>query len=235
MTKDDHEKNLQFFKENNPDLFNNPEKMKESMEELRQDYDKEKDPLAKNIYAQGYNIFAHALQEELILETEIIPSEVREHFQKTDEKNFDLNAYLPELLTKMITPKKHSLFIIVDDKPEYVKGLIQILKAWPSIDVRYFPVSKKQDFPIIIKSITSYKRPIILLDEAIDEIRGTDIAETLKEKGFEGLIASITGGSCPSFTDLHFRQKDGVPKNKYSTDMFVDFVNHLIKKMEEEQ
>lgn len=81
MRKEGYGKLVQFGKESNPALFNNPERMRTELEKLDKDLNIMSDPIAKSITIQTRNILAFALGEELMDEEPTI-KEIERRYER---------------------------------------------------------------------------------------------------------------------------------------------------------
>ncbi|MBT6691079.1 hypothetical protein HOB10_01955 [Candidatus Parcubacteria bacterium] len=153
-----------------------------------------------------------------------------EFFDRKEEK-FDLEDHLAELRSTMLAPKSQLSVMVVDDMPDEVAGMMRLLNVWPgglvineaAIGQSHIVDSDEQSLVVIIE------RPdIVLLDEDIGDIKGSDVAEVLLDKDFEGILASITGGECPEFTRYHFGSKTSIQTSRQAAERFISFMNKLI-------
>ncbi len=216
-TETDHKKALEFFKKSNPTLYNDTEQMRIKMLELEACTKNETNLPAKSIYVQGRNLLACALGVELLPEIEI-----------PEEKEMTMD----EINAIRIVPNQKITVVIVDDRPNEVQVMISVLESWPN--VRVWPIIGEitQCSPRKTAGLLTEREnrvsTICLLDEAIGQIKGSDVAKFLNELGFVGILASITSGEKPAFTDFHFGDKNKMAGN-YFIKKFVEFINQLIR------
>ena len=143
-------------------------------------------------------------------------------------EEFDFEAALPELVGLMKAPRGPNLVAIVDDKPQEVEGLLKMLEVWPELNVVPFVGPTTRTAEDMAKILYDINPTIILLDEDIDQVKGTEIALNLNNVGYQGIVATITGGEKPDYANYHFALKAQVMKKKKAALEFVDFINKLL-------
>tara|TARA_Y100000310_G_C20691745_1_gene822735 strand:- start:1399 stop:2463 length:1065 start_codon:yes stop_codon:yes gene_type:complete len=143
-------------------------------------------------------------------------------YQVQPEGKFNLNSELSSLIAHMHTPKRNVVIALIDDRPQEIEGMTQILEAWPRIEC----------IPIIQKAERSHEVDapidIWLLDEDMPHKKGSDIARELQASGFSGLLVSATAGSKPDFANLHFGNKNSIRKDRSVAEEFIRFINQLL-------
>lgn len=143
---------------------------------------------------------------------------------KAEDAEFDLGQHLTQLSAHMFVPPRPIEVMIVDDEEEIVQGMKVVLDAWLNISVSYrMPYSEPER-----------KRPapdVLLLDESMDQITGTEVANDFMARGYTGIIASITGGQKPEYTPWHFQGKVQVAESWTSALEFVHFMNSLLRQL----
>lgn len=133
---------------------------------------------------------------------------------------------LPQYMRKL---KKTIRVTIVDDEPENVKDLKQILYDWPGINV----VSLHEAEEI---ADADYSQTDILLldgDLGLPDLNGEIIAESLIRKEFSGVICSISRREDPpDYTlttgDWHFPAKRYCGSSPFAANLFVATINAIL-------
>jgi hypothetical protein len=140
-------------------------------------------------------------------------------------EDFSLAQELPSLLGHMACPLRDLVVLVVDDMPEEVQGMMQILRAWPKVSAQFLAhVSGMPKVP--------EKTDLLLLDEGLkEELTGTVVAAALKRQCFAGVIVSTTAGEKPAFTPWHFGLKGQIAKDQSAALAFVQFMNLLIEQV----
>lgn len=128
----------------------------------------------------------------------------------SDKEKFDLDDFMPNLVVRMLVPENIVKVVIMDDEPKQIEGMEKILRAWHNVDC-LTALYKEDD--VFIRISEDVK--IVLLDETLRQTNGTSVARLLvRQEGYKGLIASITGGSKPAFANWHFPNKDYIVRKK---------------------
>ena len=162
---------------------------------------------------------------------EIIAKMHQGAFAKKPEGSFDIKQHLTELRAQMLPCDQHLSIAVVDDMPSEVADILQLLEIWPGNVTTHAVVGvPKAGAAQLAEDILAHSPNIVLLDEAIDIVKGTDVAKALLDKGFQGKLASITGGQCPEFTKSHFGSKSSISSIQSSGHSFVSFINRLISR-----
>jgi CheY-like chemotaxis protein len=163
--------------------------------------------------------------------TSLITQMMDGDFYQKVRNEFILERHLSWLRLMMSVPKEPITIMIVDDMPDQIYGPTILLEIWPNVTLNAIKNPHHHLDRELVDKILEEKPNILLLDEAMGHIKGTQIAQMLKEKGFQGIFASITAGRHPNYTDHIFSKKGSVPTNEKSAKKFIEFVNMLIKKM----
>lgn len=129
-----------------------------------------------------------------------------------------------ELIPHMVISKEKISVAIVDDVEAEIQTMLLVLIAWPGVSVEFIQVGK--EIPEISQDFD-----ILLLDEAMPALSGTLIAKQLESSGCQSQMASISGGSCPSFTKDHFNGKIPMKQSRQACLDFVRFMNTLISRV----
>lgn len=145
-----------------------------------------------------------------------------------ETQGFVLEDRLVDLRLEMLAADQAVTVTLVDDKPKEVAHLVRLLEVWPRVELHKFVGTLIGTTTTLTSQILSKNPDIVLLDEDIDEIRGTDVANSLLRQGFEGTLVSITGGVKPGFTPHHFGSKTVVGKNIKAAADFIAFMNRMI-------
>ena len=138
-------------------------------------------------------------------------------------EDFNPEQQLSELVPHMAHVKSQLSIAVFDDDEQIVTPLLTILRAWPGIVVDFIRVS--DSLPLIPSEYN-----IVLLDEAMDRVTGSQIAEKISTSGCETIIASISGGHCPNYTPHHFGLKAVMKDNRQACLDFIAFMNRLFTK-----
>lgn len=144
-------------------------------------------------------------------------------YQVTGE--FDFNLAKPSLRANMVFPEKKVTVWVVDDQYEEIKGICAILNIWPEVAVEIHEHKLQETFQL---GDGFRQDDIVLMDEQMGQLSGTDCAGILRQKGFTGIIASITGGERPKYTPYHFGGKTGILRDFTTALAFVRFFNTLL-------
>lgn len=139
-----------------------------------------------------------------------------------DEASFSLTAAIPELTAVMITLVRTLKIAVVDDDAKVIAGVIEIFGHWPNLITRNFLIVNTVPVEELLVS------DIILLDESMP-IKGTAVRALVLKSGFQGIIASTTGGDVPDWADKHFGGKAKVARSLNQAKDFVKFMNGLIR------
>lgn len=137
---------------------------------------------------------------------------------------------MPTLKETMKKPEKKTKVVIVDDYASCMLGMKIILKAWPNISVLAILQEPREE--LIIP-----ETDILLLDEDMRDLTGTEVAKKLKSQIHCPLIASTTGLDKPAYTDWQFKRKnelimpDNLKNHKISY-QFIEFMNKLLQEIE---
>lgn len=347
MSTGKYDETVAILKEQNPDLFNDPDEMLRRMEEFEANAAQEEEPVAKSLYLQGRNLLACALGRELLPEPDIsaqaeeaaagpaIPEQTvaikvnsemyarameqslavmtdlriktyfdnreliqdllagkicgiisvgakdsradgiikhdlknmpgwdvakanafplppvmdmyqpvllvrilelaskmhKGEFFDREEEKFDLEDHLAELRSTMLAPKGSLSVMVVDDMPDEVAGIVRLLEVWPGELVLGTACIGQADIADSDEQalVVGVERPdIVLLDEIIGNIKGSDVAKGLLTRGFTGTLASITGGECPEFTSHYFNAKTHIQTSRQAAEGFISFMNNLV-------
>lgn len=151
-----------------------------------------------------------------------IVGEMSKGAYQADAEQFDLASALPTLGVHMLMPSRDLDVAIVDDEPDMAEGMRRILEAWPRVTPIF--VHAHGAMPSVPPSAD-----IVLLDEAMPAVSGEDVYAALRSRGFEGIVASISGGERPAWCRHHFQQKDLVKTSPDAAKAFVHFMNGLIR------
>lgn len=131
----------------------------------------------------------------------------------------------------MRRPMRPLRVIVVDGDENAVEGIVPLLLHWDNI----FSVTIIQS-SAVYPDILGGRDDIVLLDENMDKITGTKIAEWLREDGFPGIIASITSeDACPPAFKYHFPHKRLMTVSFKAAGKFILWLNALIFEVECEQ
>jgi len=150
-------------------------------------------------------------------------------FFDQQEEEFDLEDHLAELRSTMLAPQGELTVMVVDDMPDEVAGILRLLSIWPGDLVVHEVVGQSYADAVSISSAVFDRKPaIVLLDEAIGDLKGSDVATALGACGFEGIFASITGGECPEFTSHYFNAKTNIRTSRQAAERFISLMNRLI-------
>lgn len=198
----------------NPDLYNNPARLRAEMEEMERLMNEEEDPAAKNIYAQARNILACALGEPLI-----------------DEPDPCADVQEISFVDRMKKPDKLKNLVLVDDREDQVRGMLEFLDDWPRMKIHSLVGIPKGDANDLAEQILALKPDLVLLDESIGSVKGTEVAFILKDKQCPAVLASISWGNewDPPYTKFHLGDKPQVGRDPKVDENFVDFMNELIE------
>ena len=159
---------------------------------------------------------------EIIIKGKFVPKE--------DTEEYDFENTLPLLRAEMLPAKEMTVIALVDDVPHEVDGMIRLLEVWPNLAV--FPIlGEPENVNELVNKILAINPKIVLLDEAIATVKGTDVANALWEHEYAGIIASTTGGSCPKYTKDHFGRKIKIEEDLNATEQFIQFMNRLIARL----
>lgn len=143
---------------------------------------------------------------------------------------FNLIEVIPWLVAKMFVPPAECDVIIIDDKPDEVAGIETILAAWPRLKpIKIICSGASRD---LLSHIRLRGYGIVLLDEDMGDTKGSVLANQLRESNPRVIIASITGGNCPSYTRDHFQAKTYVEKDSFAAVGFVRFMNAILQRKE---
>lgn len=118
-------------------------------------------------------------------------------------------------------PSRRLRVAVVDDSPEAVRGMVAFLQEWPGLEVTF--VRQTEGLPDVDPDMD-----IVLLDENMGDVSGTEVYAALRGAGSKATIASTTTGHAPAFTRHHFGRKAVVPRDPGATRALVDFMNLLI-------
>jgi hypothetical protein len=139
-------------------------------------------------------------------------------------EEYSLDEELRTLLSHMQQPSRSILVTVIDDTPEEVAGIVAILNKWPNLNVQI--VYHQHGMPSVTANTS-----ILLLDENLaDSLTGEQVVKHLRGNGFDGLIASTSGGGKPAHAQWHFGRKAEVTKDSSAALQFVCFINALLQK-----
>ena len=139
-----------------------------------------------------------------------------------------LETSIFELLPMMNRPSRPLRVVVVDDCENTTRGVEEILGSWPNINLRTL-VPSANTLPI---DGVDTSDDIILLNGPKKQITSDEMAAALEEKGFFGLIASITDGEKSAWSAHHFNKKSEVLADATVALDFVLWMNCLIKQIE---
>lgn len=146
-------------------------------------------------------------------------------YQPPEQESFSLDQFLPYLVPHLYVPQRKVTVKVVDDEEWAMEGMVGILKVWPNL--RVIPEVYWGGGVFVFDD-----DDIVLLDEAMGKITGTQVAKELqKDPEFRGLIASTTSGEKPAYTRWHFQAKGRITKNKQAAQEFVRFMNSLLRQV----
>lgn len=144
---------------------------------------------------------------------------------KPKDENFVLSDHLSRLSAHMFVPPRQIRVAVVDDEEAAVWGLKIILRSWLNLDLQVYSPGTQD-------TLEAEQGPdILLLDEVMSPISGTEFARLFMDQGYRGIIASISGGAKPGYTQLHFPHKLAVSKSYAAALEFVNFMNSLLGKL----
>lgn len=138
---------------------------------------------------------------------------------------YDLVGALPSLLTHMYVPSTNRTVVVVDDKPAEVAGIYTILAVCPKVKL------VKVMHP---GSEFAWGNDVVLLDEDMGKIKGSDIAKEILRQKPKVTVASITGGSRPSYAKHHFQAKTSIAKDKSAAEGFVKFMSAVLREADQQ-
>jgi DNA-binding NarL/FixJ family response regulator len=146
-----------------------------------------------------------------------------------EDQEFDLNDELSSLVSRMEYPSQETKIAIVDDQPNEIRGMVQILEAWPKVSC-ISVIQKEERF-----EHSEINPDVWLLDEDMPTPakRGSEYAQDIRCSGSSALIASTTGGEKPKLIDFHFCDKVSIRKKRSSAEGFIRFINKLLLKISE--
>ncbi|MDZ4295745.1 MAG: hypothetical protein U1A16_00025 [Patescibacteria group bacterium] len=113
--------------------------------------------------------------------------------------------------------------LIVDDRADEIAGMAEILRRWPKISLH--TVIPK---PGLVEVPELPPADIVLLDGAMGLINDVRVWRALGEEKFAGVVASISSGGKPTFTDWWFADKSEIPDSPAAKVAFILFMNRLI-------
>ena len=120
--------------------------------------------------------------------------------------------------------------VVVDDMPRVVEGILDLLRAWPGkLEIHTIMGIPRGTTEDLANEISGKNPHIVLLDESIGSLKGSDVANILLEKRFNGILVSITGGQCPNFTPFCFLSKMKVALNQKAASNFIGLMNQIFK------
>ena len=147
-------------------------------------------------------------------------------YQKPDsDKKFNLAESLPNLAARMKIPRAPIRILVVDDEPKTIEGMMAILGIWPKVTGSTLILTCDKE-PVLPDS------DIFLLDEAMGQVTGSMIAQSIKKIDARAIMASTTSGGKPAYANWHFANKGSIATDYESAIGFVNFVNKLIAEHE---
>lgn len=137
--------------------------------------------------------------------------------------------HMPRLKELMRIPTRDPVNVVIVDDNEYaVVGMRTLLGNWNNVGLMTVIQTRRKK-----PGVNPYT-DIVLLDEDLDGMRGSDLAEELRRGGFSGIIASTSfiGGDERLQYKYHFNNKVGVGTSVDATTSFIKFMNELIAETE---
>lgn len=126
--------------------------------------------------------------------------------------------------SEKFAPSSPRSVVIVDDEPHMARNMSRILEGWPNVSLTVIITIRLPEIPL--------DADIVLLDESMQRITGTQVYEDLQERGFRGLVASTTGGKPPQWVRHHFGLKKFISQSAGGAEMFIGFMNKLLSRLE---
>lgn len=134
------------------------------------------------------------------------------------------------LIDGNIRRPKESVRVTIVDNSEAAMQMWRILKRWPNLSVILL-VQSGGSRPVIDKSCD-----IVLIDENLIGITGTQVATNLRNGGFRGIIASVTPGRhCPSCFRYHFGEKELIATSVKMAAAFAKWMSALVEEVEKKR
>lgn len=132
---------------------------------------------------------------------------------------------LSSFKTVMYPRPDQTVVTVIDDSPSEIEPIAKILKIWPNVKVNII-YQTDDSFPQIPADTQ-----ILLTDEKMPGITGSQIVQTLRHQGFIGIAASIWQNEKPEWAEHHFALKKLLLKDDEATALFVKFINVLLMKL----
>ncbi|MFZ6015059.1 MAG: hypothetical protein ACOYUZ_01755 [Patescibacteria group bacterium] len=160
-----------------------------------------------------------------------------------EDADYDLRADLEDsaspLRKAMFEPVSEVSIAIVDDDEHAMEGMLQILSYWRNVSGQQFVITGKDMLGKLLEEPAFLGNDIILLDEAMGDLTGTDVFNALKynpaiSKAVNTkakVFASTTGGSTPHWAEHHFSNKMHVAKSRQAALSFIEFINISLKQL----
>ena len=125
-------------------------------------------------------------------------------------------------------PETLKTVFVIDDNRSYALAICDLLDLWENIDHELIIVSNQNDLKKTVNLIMKSSVDIVLLDEGMNTVSGTEIYNELKHTDFKGEIISTSSGACPPYTNHHFKEKELLRESSIAMNRFVDFMNYHI-------
>lgn len=135
-------------------------------------------------------------------------------------------------LTRMMhIPKNKVRIVVVDDSFDELEFMAGVLENWLNIECLGIYQKEGMEVADVVSQIP-FAAEVVLLDEGMQGFCGSDVAISLQESGFKGVIASTTGGHKPDYTKWHYGLKGAFGRNPcLAIEKFILFVNSLLKEI----
>lgn len=177
------------------------------------------------------NLFDYKSKSEVKLSGKgfggMLPLMERRDYRILEVKISAAKAEIEKYKAKMRVPKNELGVAILDDITVHAGGMALVLSEWQNIICE--TIIQEAGVNILIPQNTK----ILLLDEGMRGISGTEVAAMARSEGFEGLICS-TSSLKTDYHDFKFTGKMNFALGNYGEFItgFVEMMNRIIEKVE---
>ena len=128
-------------------------------------------------------------------------------------------------MADLVTPRQKVRVLIIDDVKNYVDSIKAILGQWPNLEVEEI-IFDEEDPEI---PACRFEVDILLLDEGLgDFVTGTQLYNSWKEIGYQGVTVSITGDRKPEYVNYHFKRKASLDSKADAVEEFIALMNQVL-------